>query len=121
MKKILMSILFLLPFAASAGHMDVIEMELNADCSMPKLEMIVKDFNEWGKSHGYAAELAVPIQSNNLTSVFWMGRSKSTAAFGAAYDSWEADLSDSKSAAAKLDARFEACTTNIARRGYSIN
>ncbi len=83
--------------------------------------MIVKDFNQWGKSHGYTAELAVPIQSNQLTSVFWIGRSESTAAFGATYDSWEADLPDAKSAPAKLNARFEGCTTNIARRGYSIN
>ena len=121
MKKILLFILFSLPLAASAGHMDVIEMELNDGCSVADLTMIVKDFNKWGKSHGYIAELAVPLQSDNLTSVFWIGRSKNTAAFGAAYDSWEADVPNAKSAPGKLSARFEACTTNVARRGYSIN
>jgi hypothetical protein len=121
MKKIILFVLFSLPLAASAGNMDVIEMELNDGCSMPKLMMIMKDFNKWGKSHGYQAEIAVPIQSNNLTSIFWIGRSKDTASFGAAFDSWEADLSNSGSAPAKLNARFEGCTTNIARRGYSLN
>ncbi len=121
MNKIILFVLFSLPLAATAGHMDVIEMEVGADCSMPKLMMILKDFNKWGKAHGYQAEIAVPIQSNNLTSVFWIGRSKNSATFGAAYDSWEEDLSNAKSTPAKLNARFQACTTNVARRGYTIN
>jgi|TARA_B110000977_G_C10725976_1_gene357113 hypothetical protein len=121
MKKLILFVLFSLPLAASAGHMDVIEMELNEDCSMPKLMMIIKDFNKWGKSKGYQAEIAAPIQSNSLTSIFWIGRSKDTAAFGAAFDSWEGDLSNSGSAPAKLNARLEGCTTNVARRGYTLN
>jgi hypothetical protein len=121
MKNIILFVLFSLPLAASAGHMDVIEMEVGADCSVPKLMMIMKDFNKWGKSHGYQAEIAVPVQSNNLTSIFWIGRSKDSAAFGAAYDSWETELLNEKSTPAKLNARFQACTTNIARRGYSVN
>ena len=121
MKKLILFVLFSLPLAASAGHMDVIEMELNEDCSMPKLMMIIKDFNKWGKSKGYQAEIAAPIQSNSLTSIFWIGKSKHTAAFGAAFDSWEGDLSNSGSAPAKLNARLEGCTTNVARRGYTLN
>lgn len=121
MKKIILFVLSFLPLAASAGHMDVIEMELNDDCSMPKFMEIMKDFNEWGKSHGYQAEIAVPIQSNDLTALFWIGRSESTASFGASFDSWEAGLLNSGSAPAKLKVRFEGCTTNIARRGYTLN
>ena len=121
MKKLIPSILLALPLAASAGHMDVIEMEIIDSCSMPKLLDILQDFNKWGESHGYQAEIAVPIQSNNLTSVFWIGRSESTAAFGAAFDSWEADLANKGSVPAKLNARFEDCTTNVARRAYTLN
>jgi len=121
MKKIILFVLFSLPLVASAGHMDVLEMKLNDDCSMPKLMMIMKDFNKWGKGHGYQAEIAVPTQSNNLTSVFWIGRSKSTTAFGAAFDSWMGDLSNSGSAPAKLSARLEGCTTSVSRRGYTLN
>ena len=40
---------------------------------------------------------------------------------GASFDSWEAGLLNSGSAPAKLKVRFEGCTTNIARRGYTLN
>ena len=119
MKKLLFALLLLLPVGAFSEHVDVIEVELNEGCSVSTYVAIKNDFNEnWGKEYGYHAEVLSPIQSNNLTSLFWVGRSANTAVFGAAWDQWSKDLADPDSLASKLLARFEECSTNIGRRAY---
>jgi hypothetical protein len=50
--------------------------------------------------------------------MFWVGRSKDAATFGKAWDTWRDGLSVPDSLASKLWARFQACTTNLSRRGY---
>jgi hypothetical protein len=89
-------------------------------CSVDQYMAIVKDFNEWGEDYGYAAKIAFPVQSNNLTSMFWLGTSANAAAFGKAWDAWRDGLGDADSAPAKLAARFAACTENLGRRGYDV-
>jgi hypothetical protein len=119
MKRILAIILFLAPIIAWADHVDVIEFKLNDGCSLDKYMAIANDFNnQWGAKNGYRAEVLVPIQSNNLVSMYWVGRSKDAAAFGKAWDTWRNELKDANSVAGKLVARFAACTTNLSRRGY---
>ena len=81
---------------------------------------IVEDFNDWGKGYGYNAKIAVALQSNNLTSYYWLGTSKDAATFGAAWDAWRDALSDSESTPSKLWARFRECTVNLGRRGYDL-
>jgi len=110
-----------IPVSAGAEHMDVIQVELDDDCSVQKYVQIKNDFNEqWGKKHGYAAEIVVPIQSQDLTAIFWVGRTANAAAFGAAWDAWRDELADSKSVAAKLSARFEECAENETRSGFDV-
>ncbi|MCH8073979.1 MAG: hypothetical protein IIA09_18775 [Proteobacteria bacterium] len=119
MKKILCALLLTLPIGAFADHIDVIEVQLNESCSLSTYLAIKDDFNEqWAKKYNYHAEVLVPIQSNNLTSLFWVGRSTNAAVFGKAWDQWNSDLMDPDSVASKQWARFLDCGANIARRGY---
>ena len=123
--RVLLAVLLLalaLPMTAAADHLDVIEFELNEGCDFNKYMKIANDFNaQWGSKNGYKAEVLTPIQSNNLVSMFWIGRSKDAATYGKAWDTWRNDLADPSSVASKLWARFQECSTNIGRRGYDIN
>jgi len=122
MKKVFLIALLSFPFAALADHMDVIQMTIGENCSVAQYVAIMKDFNEqWGADYGYAAELAVPLQSNDLVSVYWVGRSANAEAFGKAWDAWRDAQADPTSEAAKLQARFNACgESNEARRSYDV-
>jgi hypothetical protein len=62
----------------------------------------------------------VPIQNDDLVSIFWVGRAANAAAFGAAWDAWRDALDDSGSVAAKLWARIEECSANQSRSGYDV-
>ncbi len=122
MKKLLIALVLALPTGALAEHVDVIEVELNEGCSVSTYVAIKNDFNEnWAKEYGYHAEVLVPIQSHNLVSLFWVGRSADTGAFGKAWEQWRADLQDADSVASQLWARFVECSTNIGRRSYNTN
>lgn len=119
MKKLLAIMLLALPMAAAADHLDVIEFTLNNGCSFETQLQNMKDFNtQWGEKNGYKAEILMPIQSHNLVSLYWVGRTRDAAAFGKAWDTWRKDLADPNSVASKLWVRFEACGTNLARRSY---
>jgi hypothetical protein len=98
MKKVILIALVCLPVVTLADHME-----------------------QWGVNYGYVAELAVPLQSNDLVSIFWVGRSANAEAFGKAWDAWRDAQADPTSAAAKLQARFNACGEfNEARRSYDV-
>ncbi|TFG84911.1 MAG: hypothetical protein E4H19_09490 [Chromatiales bacterium] len=119
MKKFITLILLAVPMIASADYLDVIEYTINEGCTFEQDLQITKDFNEkWAAKYGYRAELLMPLQSQNLTSYYWVGRTKDAAAFGAAWDAWRNQIADPQSVAGKLSARFLACTTNLSRRGY---
>jgi len=75
---------------------------------------------QWGSKNGYKSEVLRPIQSHNLVSLYWVGRSKDAAAFGKAWDTWRNELADPNSVASKLWARFLKCSTNLGRRGYDV-
>ena len=112
-------LLLAVPMVASADHLDVIEFELQEGCSFDTYLAIANDFNtQWGSKHGYQAEVLVPIQSHNLVSMFWVGRTKDAATFGKAWDTWRNEQADPNSVASKLWARFQECSTNLSRRGY---
>jgi hypothetical protein len=121
MRTLLILTILVAPLCASAEYLDVIQVKLKDKCTVQKYAEIKNDFNEqWGSSHGYRAEIAAPLQSNDLGSVFWLGHCTSAEAFGKAWDSWRSELSDPKSVAGKLNERFEKCSTNDARRGYDL-
>jgi len=119
MRRLVTALLLLVPVCASAEHLDVIQGKLKEKCTLAKYVEMKDDFNEqWGKSHGYRAEVASPVQSNDLTSVFWIGHTSSAEAFGKAWDTWRTEISNPKSVAGKLNERFEKCVDNTMRTGY---
>ncbi len=111
---------FLLPSAATAEHWDVIAFEMTGKCSFEKYLGVVADFNAWGAEHGYQAKVAQPLQSDNLTTYFWVGSSADAATFGAAYGVWLNGLADENSTPSKLWKRFQECSTNMRRDGYQV-
>jgi len=121
MKIFVLTLLLFIPMTASAEYLDVIESKLVDGCSPDKYLKIVNDFNkEWGMKNGYTAKIAMPLQSSNLESIFWLGTTKDAASFGKAWDAWRDAMSDSNSVAAKLQARLTQCDVNLARRGYDL-
>ena len=119
MRVLLAMLLLALPVATAADHLDVIEFKLNDSCSFNKYMEIARDFNtQFGTQNGYHAEVLMPIQSQNLVSLYWVGRSKDAAAFGKAWDVWRNAQTDPNSVPSKLWARFLACGTNLSRQGY---
>ncbi len=121
MKNLLLAMLLISPISVLADHIDVIEVTLNEGCTVSKYVAIKDDFNEqWNAKNGYHSEVLVPIQSNNLISLYWIGRTENAAGFGNAWDQWRNDLADPDSVASKLWARFLDCSTNVGRRGYDV-
>ena len=121
LQRLVMIAILLTPLSASAEYLDVIQVKLKEGCTLDKYVAIKNDFNEqWGKSHGYQAEVASPVQSTDLASIFWSGRTASAESFGRAWDVWRTELSNPKSVASKLNERFEKCTDNTGRRGYDL-
>ena len=121
MKKILFVILLISPLGALADHIDVIEVRLHEGYSLSTYVAIKDDFNsQWGAMVGYQSEVLFAIQSDDLATVYWVGRSENAAAFGNAWDVWSKDLTDPDSTASKLWARFLDCSTNVSRRGYDV-
>ena len=121
MIRLLATAILLLPLPTLADHLDVIQLQLKEDCSVTQYVAIMKDFNDdWAKKYGYSAELAVPLQSDDLATVVWVGRSANAGAFGQAWDVWRDALADPESLPSKLQARFDACAVDKARRSYDI-
>lgn len=106
--------------AANAEHWDVIGVKINSGCSVEKYLKIKDDFNKWGAKHGYQASVLMPLQSNDLTTLWWIGKSENAAAFGAAWDAWRDGLANPESTPAKLNARFVECSTNVSRDSYDV-
>jgi len=120
MKRLIAALLLTMSVPATADHYDVIEFKLKDGCNLATYLQVVKDFNEWGKGHGYRAEVASKVQHPDLTTLLWIGRSANAAAFGKAWDSWRNAQADANSAPAQLNARFAACSTNVSRRSYDV-
>ena len=121
MRVFIVTALLVLPLIANAEYMDAIEVTINDGCTVAEYVAIKSDFNEqWGKANGYLAEIATPIQSQSLSSVFWVGRAANAAAFGKAWDTWRDALADPKSTASKLSARLTKCSTNVNRSGFDL-
>ena len=121
MKRLLLLILLMSPAFASAEYMDVIKFKLTENCTFPQYLAIAHDFNtQWGESNGYISRVAMPLQNDDLESMYWIGTAANAAAFGTAWDTWRDALSDPNSVPAKLWARFQVCSVNLSRHGYDI-
>ena len=121
MKKLLFLVLFLSPTLASAEYLDVIKFKLTGNCTFSEYLEIVNDFNtQWGANNGYSSRIAMPLQKDDLESMYWLGTAENAAAFGAAWDTWRDAQGDPESVPAKLWVRFQNCSENLSRYGYDI-
>lgn len=119
MKKLLIAAALLLPAPALAATLDVITSKLKPGCTFATYMAITKDFNEsWGKAHGYNASLALPVHSPDSSLIVWVGTTASAEVFGKAWDTWRNALANPNSPEAKLQARFDACSTQVSRASY---
>lgn len=121
MKYLIIAAALLMPTPALAESLDVIQIKLKSTCTLPTYLGIVTEFNTtWGKAHGYTARIAVPLHSNDLTIIAWMGSTTNAESFGKAWDAWRDAQRDPNSTAAKLQARFNDCGENVTRRSYDV-
>ena len=121
MKKILVLAILAFAIPAQAEYNDVIQVEIKETCSVTKYVAIKNDFNtKWGSANGYTAQVLVPIQAQDLATVFWVGTTANAEAFGKAWDTWRTQVQTPGTEAAKLWDRFLQCSTNITRTGWDI-
>lgn len=118
MKKLMVVLLLVFPVTTLADYLDVIEFKLDESCTLDGYLEVVKEFNAWGESHGYRAEVWAPLMRGTLDTYFWVGRSKDAETFGAAWDVWRDALSNTDSTPAKLHARMAECETSLNRSGF---
>ena len=122
MKKLLIFALFCIPTISWADHVDVIPAILKEGCTLQTYLANVADFNkDWGSKHAYQVEVLVPMQGNDMVTLYWLGRSENAAAFGAAFDAWSAEVTDPNSTAGKLMARFTECSEPFDHRESLIS
>ena len=122
MKKLLIFAIFCFPAISWADHIDVIPAILKDGCSIADYVAIVADFNkDWGSNYGYQVEVLVPMQGNDMDTLYWLGRSENAATFGAAFDAWEANVGNPDSTEGKLIARLIECTEPFDHRESFIS
>ena len=111
--------LLIAPTMASADYLDVITNSLNDGCSMEEYGKIVEEFRGVMTSQGYSytVEIVVPFIGDQLDGIFWVGRTKDFATFGAESDRWEKALMNSSSAESKINKKLNGCATNVSRSG----
>ena len=111
--------LFFGPATAQADYVDVIGGKLNEGCSLEKYLKLVDEFRGVMKENNYeyTVEILQPVTSEDLSIIWWIGRSKDFPTFAEGYTQWEKALSDSKSAEAKLNKKIVKCSTNVSRAG----
>ena len=122
MRKLLIFAIFCIPSISWADHIDVIPATLKEGCSLATYLASVDDFNKnWGEKYAYQVEVLVPLQGDDMSTLYWLGRSENAATFGAAYDAWNAEVTDPNSTAGKLMARFAECSEKFDRRESFIS
>ena len=107
------------PLGANADYVDVITDKLSPDCTMEKYLINVEEFRGVMKAEGYTyrVEIMAPVTGDDLNVVFWVGRTKDLATFGAEYTKWLAALDKPGSPEAKMNEKLNQCSTNLSRSG----
>ncbi len=111
--------LLIAPTVASADYLDVITNSLNDGCSIEEYGKVVDEFRGvmTSQSYSYTVEIVVPFISDQLDTIFWVGRTKDFATFGTENDRWNKALMNSKSPESKINTKLNDCATNVSRSG----
>lgn len=120
MRKLIAVLLLGMPAIALADYVDVLSAKLNDGCSLATFQQIVRDFNAtWATEGTYKAELLVPMMSQDVGTLYWVGRVKDAEAFGKGLERWNKEAADPASVAGKLSARMQQCVTWGSRAGFA--
>lgn len=120
MKKLIALMLLAVPAVSHADYVDVLSARLKDGCSVATFQQIVKDFNAtWAKEGVYKAELLVPMMSQDVGTLYWVGRIKDAEAFGSGLERWMKEAADPNSVAGKLAGRLNQCVTWGSRGGFT--
>ena len=108
-----------MPQSAQADYVDVITNKMTGECTLEKYLAAVEEFRGVMTSEGYAytVEIMVPVAGPDLSDVYWVGRTKDFATFGAEYTKWLAALENAKSPESKVNQKLNKCSTNVSRSG----
>lgn len=115
-------VLLFVPLAASAQYLDVIGNELKEDCSLDEYLKVVEAFRGVMKAEGYSytVEIAQPHSSENLSTIWWIGRTKDLVTYASDYTKWEMALAKPGSRESKVNDKLNDCSKNISRSGMLI-
>jgi len=107
------------PQAANADYIDVITNEISSDCTLENYLADVEAFRGVMTAQGYTytVEIMAPVTGEELDVIFWVGRTKDFATFGAEYTKWLAALDKPGSPEAKVNEKLNKCATNLSRSG----
>jgi hypothetical protein len=119
MKKLITIFLLAFPAVAMADYVDVLSAKLKDGCSIATFQQIVADLNAtWAQGGDYKAQLLVPVMSEDLHTLYWVGRAASAEAYGRSLDRWVKEANDPGTVTGKLNERMNACVAWVGRAGF---
>lgn len=120
MKKLITMFLLTVPAVASADYVDVLSAKLKDGCNVATFQQIVADFNAtWAKDTEYKAQALVPLMSEDMHTLYWVGRTTNAETFGRGLERWMKEASDPSTVAGKISERMNACVTWVGRAGFA--
>ncbi len=101
---------------------DVVEMKLNNDCTISEMISIKDQFNEVLKNKGwdYRAEIWQPIERQDITTLYWIGRSPSFPDFAQEFTEYFEEAMKGNTPEAGLEDSMTNCRVNLSRSGFLI-
>jgi hypothetical protein len=119
MKKLITMFLLAVPAVAMADYVDVLSAKLKDGCSIATFQQIVADFNAtWAQGTDYKAQLLIPVMSEDLHTLYWVGRTTNAEAYGRSLERWVKEANDPNTVTGKLNERMNACVTWGGRAGF---
>jgi hypothetical protein len=123
-KKLLIIVLGISAFGLKADmeYMDVIKMELTGNCSVAEIAFIKDDFNKILKDQGqdYQAEIWQPIESDDTTVAYWVGRAPTFPDFAQEFTDYFEQATKGGTPEAGIEESMLNCRTELSRSGFLV-
>jgi hypothetical protein len=101
-----------------ADYLDVLAFKLKPACSVKDFVALNQQMNDWGKAYNMTSEVVIPVFSDDLYGMAWVGRTPNATAFGKAWDAWRMARDKGEAPVSTLDARWTECTEVVYRRSF---
>ena len=125
MKKLLIIVLGISVFGLKADmqYMDVIKYELTGNCSISEIASIKDDFNKILKDQGqdYQAEIWQPIESDDTTVVYWVGKAPNFPDFAQEFTDYFEQATKGDTPEAGIEESMLNCRTELSRSGFLVH